>query len=682
MKPPLGPTSQICAVIPHFECEEWLEGALSSLLDQSRPPDAIVVVDDASPRPPIDIVRTYPDVTLLAAADNGGPYRLVQAVIDSTAFDGYLFQDADDWSAIDRLEALLSTAAESGAELIGSHEVRVLVDEGDVLAVRYARDVNAALRANPTAFPLLHPTSLVGRSLVSRIGGFATGMRFSGDAEFLRRAAHVVRVVNADHFGYFRRKRSGSLTTDPATALESEARRDVQTTLAQRATANAQARERGKAPDLRPWRTAPPPVLRHVAGPPLDRRRAARSRSRARAAKPSARPPIFVVGAPRSGHSLMGWALGQHPALRLITDARWLARAATDIQLRATEEAAPTPDDFAPRLADTLRSLAGGGSWVAAGTELTGASGALAALFPDARFIHLVRDVDEVADALAKAPTEGGSFYTPEASYRTWLATAEAGADLEAALGPERVLRVRHRDLVAQPRRTLGAVLYFVGLPEDGACLRPLRGLETPREPSRACVDGTVVERARSLSERLLHEGQPPSTDRDSLDRLNARLVALGRGGAARLLVEKVRETVTRSIPDGAVVVVASRGDPRLVDLPSREGWHYPQTEDGTYAGHHPADSSTAVRHLEELRAAGGEYLVFPVSGMWWLSHYDGLREHLRRYPVVAYDENTCVVFRLSPAPAARSGDGKPRPAELVLGRVLDGRPHLEAVPK
>ena len=53
-------------------------------------------------------MRRHPGVTLLHAAENVGPYRLVQQVIDDTDYDAYLFQDADDWSAPDRLEQLLA----------------------------------------------------------------------------------------------------------------------------------------------------------------------------------------------------------------------------------------------------------------------------------------------------------------------------------------------------------------------------------------------------------------------------------------------------------------------------------------------------------------------------------------------------------------------------------------------
>jgi glycosyltransferase involved in cell wall biosynthesis len=99
--------ARVVALVPHHACEAWLEHCLASLVAQTRPLDGIVVIDDASAEPPAHIVARFPGVTLLTAASNVGPYRLVQQVIDRTDADAYLFQDADDWSAPDRLERLL-----------------------------------------------------------------------------------------------------------------------------------------------------------------------------------------------------------------------------------------------------------------------------------------------------------------------------------------------------------------------------------------------------------------------------------------------------------------------------------------------------------------------------------------------------------------------------------------------
>jgi hypothetical protein len=319
-----------------------------------------VVIDDGSPEPPSDVVRDHPEVTLLAAEDNGGPYRLVQAVIDATAFDAYLFQDADDWSAPDRLAVLLDEAQRTGAELVGSHEVRVLVEQGDVVSVRYPHDVNQALRERPTAFPLLHPTSIIARTLLERLGGFATGMRFSGDAELLRRAGHVARVVNADHFGYFRRKRPGSLTLGSDTALGSPARLAVQEQLAARATANAERARAGRAPDLEPMRRAGPVVLRHLAGPHPTRSCVAAPPAAPRA-RPHVGPAPSSSSARRDPAAPCSAGRSASTRLELVPDARWLGRACADLEVRAAEPTTHVPRGLRSELSAALLRVGGGG---------------------------------------------------------------------------------------------------------------------------------------------------------------------------------------------------------------------------------------------------------------------------------------------------------------------------------
>jgi len=83
--------------------------------------------------------------------------------------------------------------------------------------------------------------------------------------------------------------------------------------------------------------------------------------------------------------------------------------------------------------------------------------------------------------------------------------------------------------------------------------------------------------------------------------------------------------------------------------LRDRRGWHFPQADDGRYAGHYPASSAEAIAELEALRERGASFLVFPDPSRWWLSHYVELREHLeRRYRVECADE-LGIVYRLEP---------------------------------
>ncbi len=118
--------------------------------------------------------------------------------------------------------------------------------------------------------------------------------------------------------------------------------------------------------------------------------------------------------------------------------------------------------------------------------------------------------------------------------------------------------------------------------------------------------------------------------------------------------VELVREAVKAAVPAGARTLVISRGDERLLELNGRRAAHFPQAENGGWAGHHPADSAEAVAHLEALRENGAEYLVVPPTYSWWLSHYAGLDEHLRaRCEAVLVDERAGAIYRLQREGAA-----------------------------
>jgi glycosyltransferase involved in cell wall biosynthesis len=127
-----------------------------------------------------------------------------------------------------------------------------------------------------------------------------------------------------------------------------------------------------------------------------------------------------------------------------------------------------------------------------------------------------------------------------------------------------------------------------------------------------------------------------------------------GHDAYARLR-RRVRAAVCDAVPAGETVIVVSKGDDELLKLKGRRGWHFPQGEGGVYAGHHPPDSTAAVREVESLRAQGGRYLVFPQTSLWWLEHYGGLRRHLEiRYRQLFRDDDTCVIFELRAA-AGRS---------------------------
>jgi len=111
-----------------------------------------------------------------------------------------------------------------------------------------------------------------------------------------------------------------------------------------------------------------------------------------------------------------------------------------------------------------------------------------------------------------------------------------------------------------------------------------------------------------------------------------------------------IRALVERTVPERSTVAVVSRGDEQLVCFDGRRGWHFPRTEEGFYAGHYPADSREAIAQLEALRREGGDFLLLPRTGFWWLDHYDELRAHLAEHYAEVARDDACVLFSLKEA--------------------------------
>jgi len=96
-------------------------------------------------------------------------------------------------------------------------------------------------------------------------------------------------------------------------------------------------------------------------------------------------------------------------------------------------------------------------------------------LFPDARFIHILRNPRLVATSLMHFSTMGAHDYAEEDAYRTWTRMVRASALAEQAFGPARVMRLAHEELVSNPQDALTRCLAFVGEEYHSDCLLPLR---------------------------------------------------------------------------------------------------------------------------------------------------------------------------------------------------------------
>jgi predicted O-methyltransferase YrrM/trans-aconitate methyltransferase len=184
-----------------------------------------------------------------------------------------------------------------------------------------------------------------------------------------------------------------------------------------------------------------------------------------------------------------------------------------------------------------------------------------------------------------------------------------------------------------------------LGLRIEEGQARPATGEPLPEllpEPARPAV---------SLKGRLARPGSHADNQYEAFLDDVARVV----------LIHKIKKAVNEALPRDSTVLVVSRGDAGLLELDGRQGRHFPQSEDGVYAGHYPADSAEAIAHLEELRAAGGDFLLFPATAMWWLEHYSEFKQYLERhFRVLQHQQDSCLILDLR------------RPMPVDAGAVAD----------
>ncbi len=131
----------------------------------------------------------------------------------------------------------------------------------------------------------------------------------------------------------------------------------------------------------------------------------------------------------------------------------------------------------------------------------------------------------------------------------------------------------------------------------------------------------------------------------------------LSRYFAYRRLVDRIREMANTVLPAEATVAVVSKGDEELLELGGgRRGWHFPQNEEGAYAGYYPADGAEAIAHLEELREKGAGFLLFPETAFWWLENYKDFGEHLNSRYRRVWDDETYAIYELSEVGSPEGG--------------------------
>lgn len=271
--------------------------------------------------------------------------------------------------------------------------------------------------------------------------------------------------------------------------------------------------------------------------------------------------PIFVVGSPRSGTSILTWCLGHHPNIFPVPESNWMGDFAVNVGVAYQIGAARgdysilsamdiTADQLSAAFGQTINSLILGhrdrleknrearcveqnldrrwleGSsravgpkerWVDGTPEYSFHICGLRKLFPQALFVHLLRDVEAVVRSMINFHRWTGIqlVANEEDAYRYWIRTVRACLLAECAYGPTAVHRVPYRDLIKNPESTMRSLLDFLEEPYAERCLEPLElrinssTIPADCEATGPPADPVVVAEAMRLSSEVEETAQP-----------------------------------------------------------------------------------------------------------------------------------------------------------------------------
>jgi tetratricopeptide (TPR) repeat protein len=187
--------------------------------------------------------------------------------------------------------------------------------------------------------------------------------------------------------------------------------------------------------------------------------------------------PIFIIGMPRSGTTLVEQILASHPDVFGAGELYKLAVLARDLGYPAALAAAG-PEQLGAlgaRYVDELRERAGGAGWV---TDKMPANfyyvGLIRRALPDARILHLRRHpVDTCWSCYSRLFTGDNQAFSYDLGElgRYWRAYDALMAHWRLVLPEGAMLEIRYSDLIADLEREARRVLDFCGIPWDDACL-------------------------------------------------------------------------------------------------------------------------------------------------------------------------------------------------------------------
>ena len=195
--------------------------------------------------------------------------------------------------------------------------------------------------------------------------------------------------------------------------------------------------------------------------------------------------PFFLIGAERSGTTLLRLMMDHHPEIRFQfesnflvdylgphgedPDPEWVQKQLNlDRGAQLCGFQAGNAKGFKEKLRAFLQDDAKKAGKAIYGAAIHRRFAHLLHVWPQARFIHLIRDPRDVASSVIKMGWAGNSWHASE----FWVEAQKEAEALLASLPANRWLQIHFEDLVGEPEKTLTEICSFLGCSFHPSMLR------------------------------------------------------------------------------------------------------------------------------------------------------------------------------------------------------------------
>ena len=161
-------STSVAAVIPAYNSSRFIRRALDSVVNQTRPPDEVIVVDDGSTDDTAEVIASYPCVRYIHQ-NNAGVSVARNTGIQAAQSEWIAFLDHDDEWLPDKIERMTAAAMENDCGVVYSDfwsdqngkrtRVRCIPPERLWPSIRYKN-------------PFVPSVVMIRRSLLLEVGGF------------------------------------------------------------------------------------------------------------------------------------------------------------------------------------------------------------------------------------------------------------------------------------------------------------------------------------------------------------------------------------------------------------------------------------------------------------------------------------------------------------------------------